>query len=363
MEKIKLKNKQIKYRESIMINGKVKKSPTFSRKSDARNWKAQKIAEREKIKLHGNSIIVHEIDFESFCNRWLANRKNMIQPSSYLEYEALVRNKFVPIFKNKMLKDFVLNDGESLLNTLLSQGHNAGGVNKILALFKSIFNYAEKTNYIVKSPFKALSPLKEPSKKTQFWTMDDACYYLSNNKDHKLYEIVFVALNTGMRRGELCGLTWDKIDFTRKLIEVSSILDRHGYRNRTKSGKSRLVPINTELKSFLIKMKNKSKSDFLFVDKNQEVINPHHINRTFQKSQKDIGLSNQIRFHDLRHTFASHFMMNSGSPYELQKILGHHDFSMTEIYAHLSPEHLANATEIVSFKPVLNGVYPLFDQA
>ena len=55
------------------------------------------------------------------------------------------------------------------------------------------------------------------------------------------------------------------------------------------------------------------------------------------------------RFHDLRHTFASHFMMNGGNIYDLQKILGHTSLEMTQRYAHLAPEHLVQAANIVSF--------------
>lgn len=57
----------------------------------------------------------------------------------------------------------------------------------------------------------------------------------------------------------------------------------------------------------------------------------------------------KIRFHDLRHTFASQYMMKGGSIYTLQKLLGHSSIQMTEIYAHLSKDHLRDAIEVMSF--------------
>ena len=64
-----------------------------------------------------------------------------------------------------------------------------------------------------------------------------------------------------------------------------------------------------------------------------------------------------IRFHDLRHTFASHFMMNGGELYTLQKLLGHHSVTMTERYAHLSPTYLDKARDVVSFgSPIENNM-------
>ena len=82
---------------------------------------------------------------------------------------------------------------------------------------------------------------------------------------------------------------------------------------------------------------------------NGSPIEMQHLYRDFAKFQKKSGNLKQIRFHDLRHTFASHFMMNGGNLYDLQKVLGHSEYEMTQIYAHLSPEHLAKATQIVSF--------------
>ena len=60
-------------------------------------------------------------------------------------------------------------------------------------------------------------------------------------------------------------------------------------------------------------------------------------------------MEQEIRFHDLRHCFASHVMMNGGNLYDLQKLLGHSKYEMTQIYAHLSPEHLAGTTQSLNF--------------
>ena len=65
--------------------------------------------------------------------------------------------------------------------------------------------------------------------------------------------------------------------------------------------------------------------------------------------QKKAKITTKICFHDLRHCFASHFMMNGGNLYDLQKVLGHTKTEMTQIYAHLSPEHLSGVTRIINF--------------
>lgn len=101
-------------------------------------------------------------------------------------------------------------------------------------------------------------------------------------------------------------------------------------------------------------------SELVFKGEGGRKINPHHLCRHFKATQKKVGVKNIIRFHDLRHTFASQFMMNSGNIYDLQKVLGHSKIDMTMVYAHLSPEHLSGATKIISFgnfqssEPLLN---------
>ncbi|MBI2519305.1 MAG: tyrosine-type recombinase/integrase [Bdellovibrio sp.] len=91
------------------------------------------------------------------------------------------------------------------------------------------------------------------------------------------------------------------------------------------------------------------KNNFVFLKADGQAINPLHIYHDFGKAQARAKMDKRIRFHDLRHTFASHFMMSGGNLYDLQKILGHTQFEMTQIYAHLSPDHLANKTQILSF--------------
>ena len=78
-------------------------------------------------------------------------------------------------------------------------------------------------------------------------------------------------------------------------------------------------------------------------------IGVQHMYRSFFRAQKRAGLERHFRFHDLRHTFASHFMMNGGNLYDLQKILGHSKIEMTLRYAHLAPDHLVEAINVVNF--------------
>ena len=74
----------------------------------------------------------------------------------------------------------------------------------------------------------------------------------------------------------------------------------------------------------------------------------HHAPRILKRLAVEAGVK-PIRFHDLRHSFASCFVMRGGSIYKLQRLLGHTSIQMTERYSHLSPDHLADSTELLDF--------------
>ena len=107
--------------------------------------------------------------------------------------------------------------------------------------------------------------------------------------------------------------------------------------------------MNDIVKATLLKLHEDRMNNFVFINEDGSTISMLHLYRDFKRAQIKGQMDRAIRFHDLRHTFASHFMMNGGNLYDLQKILGHTKYEMTQIYAHLSPDHLAGTTQILSF--------------
>ena len=130
--------------------------------------------------------------------------------------------------------------------------------------------------------------------------------------------------------------------------------DRDGHKDTTKTKTIRHVPMNPVAKAALSYLYDRRPDghDFVFANQDGTPMDVQHVYRDFQLAAIKAGLKHKIRFHDLRHTFASHFMMNGGNAYDLQKILGHSKFEMTQIYAHLSADHLIEASKIVSFGSV-----------
>jgi integrase len=153
-------------------------------------------------------------------------------------------------------------------------------------------------------------------------------------EDGWLLAIVVVALETGLRRGELLGLTWERVDFGRGVIRLEI----------TKSGRRPEVPMRQTVYDVLSGLPG-GRTGRLRPD-----IDRYRLRRAWEAAVEAAGLED-FRFHDLRHTFASRFVMRGGGLPALQQILGHSTLAMTMRYAHLAPGHLR--AEMIKTEAVL----------
>jgi integrase len=140
------------------------------------------------------------------------------------------------------------------------------------------------------------------------------------SKAPQLAALVIVAMETGMRRGELLGLTWDRVDLSRGVIRLEV----------TKSGKRREVPMRQAVYDILAAMPEPRQGRVWKVKST----------RTAWETAVEAAGLDDFHWHDLRHDFASKFVMRGGSLPALQAILGHASLTMTMRYAHLAPGHL-----------------------
>ena len=154
------------------------------------------------------------------------------------------------------------------------------------------------------------------------------------SRNPHLTTIVTIALNTGMRRGEILRLEWAHIDLSSARITLFE----------TKNGAPRGLPLNRAVYDALIALQPASNERSGLVFKRKDGAAWGKIRTAFETAVKRAGLTN-FRFHDLRHTAASHLVMRGATLKEVQEILGHKTFSMTLRYAHLSPAHLRGAVD------------------
>jgi len=206
-------------------------------------------------------------------------------------------------------------------------------VNRLLACLKCMFNKAIEWGKMNNNPAIKLKLFKENNKRLRYLEKEEIVKLLANCNKY-LKPIVMLALNTGMRRGEILGLKWHDIDFRRGII----------YLLNTKNSEKREIPINEQVKTALIRTKKHAESPFVFCRSDGKPF--RDIRKSFFTALKKASIIN-FRFHDLRHTFASQLVMSGVDLNTVRELMGHKSLKMTLRYSHLSPDHKKRAVDLL----------------
>jgi len=210
-------------------------------------------------------------------------------------------------------------------------------VNREMACLRHLFSKAEEWEMVEQNPFTRGKALVEKvnNKRFRYLSQDEIDRLLEVCINDHTRDIIVAVINTGMRREEVLTLKWEQIR------------DGFIYLSKTKTDEARQIPINDDLAEVLkaIRRKNQLKSEYVFCDSKGSPF--HNVRTSFQSSLRRAGIED-FRFHDLRHTFASHFVMRGGTLKELQELLGHKTMTMTMRYAHLSQEHKKKAVNLLN---------------
>jgi integrase len=183
---------------------------------------------------------------------------------------------------------------------------------------------------------------KAPKGRTRFLSEEEIARLLTacgQSKNRALHAIVVLAINTGMRKGELLNLTWERVDLTRDLGFGATVTLYD-----TKSGEPRGVPLNQVAVSTLAAIEPDMTKRLGRVFKRSTGEDQISVRTAWERALKRADISN-FRFHDLRHTCGSYLTMRGRPMREIQEVLGHKSLSMTLRYSHLSPKHLRSCVE------------------
>jgi integrase len=157
-----------------------------------------------------------------------------------------------------------------------------------------------------------------------------------------LKPMVLLALNTGLRRGELFRLTWESVNLPKALMTVTG--------ESSKSGKTRHIPLNSEALRTLKGWRELTGGNGLVFPSPKTGKRLDNINKSWSALVKSAEITN-FRFHDLRHHFASQLVMSGVDLNTVRELLGHRSIETTLRYAHLAPEHKAAAVEVLCASP------------
>ncbi|MCX5802510.1 MAG: site-specific integrase [Proteobacteria bacterium] len=247
-------------------------------------------------------------------------------------------NQLVGIFGNHPLRYFTTMLLEQYQTERMQRGNKPATINRHLATIKHMFTKAVEWDYVedeVLKRVRKVKQLEENNRRLRYLSQEE-CQDLINACDPHLRPLVVTALNTGMRFSEIVNLRWDKhVDL------------RHGFilLDKTKNGTRREIPVNATLRATLQGLARRLDIPYVFFNPSSE--KPYQrIQHSFATALKKAGIRD-FRFHDLRHTFASHLVMAGVDITTVSRLLGHKDLTMTLRYAHLSPNHMSKAVDIL----------------
>lgn len=218
-------------------------------------------------------------------------------------------------------------------------------VNNVLALAKKMLSTAVDLDLLAENPWASVKPLKVPDRKFDFWTSEELDEFSTEAMplNPRLVRLCLVAFHTGLRAGELGALRREDLDFDRRQVCIRATLDlnRGVVYPRTKNGKVEFVPLNQDALQALEPARFLKTGEYVF---HRDLF--WNLRKRFGELADEVG-SRPIRFHDLRHSFASNLAMAGVDLMQIQKLMRHQSYQMTLRYAHLHPAHLRGATEVL----------------
>jgi len=262
--------------------------------------------------------------FEDFEKNYIAWSKE--NKKSWDRDESMLKNHLTPFFGKSPLNLIKPGTIENYRTKRRKVKVSVATINREVALLKAIYNKAILWGKARENPVKKIKLYKENNTIVRYLTKKEAGRLIEACNDF-LRPIVLLALNTGMRQGEIFKLQWKDVNLKRGII---TILDG-------KDGKDAHLPINEDVQYLLSDFPRFVNNPHIFpgMKPGAPLNNVHH---SWNTALKKAGIEN-FRFHDLRHTFASWLVMGGVDIYTVKDLLRHKSIEMTLRYAHLTPEH------------------------
>ena len=267
---------------------------------------------------------------------------NYLRETAY-EKRSTLRDRFslkrlYPVFTGRELTSITAQDIRTYITLRREAKVTPSTINKEIGLLSAALNYARREwGWDVPNPA-AGRRLRESEGRLRWLTRAEAAALIqAARQEHQapyLADLIQLALHTGMRRGELLGLEWRRVDLQAGLIYLEA--------EHTKAGKRRGIPLNRAAHAAImsrLRFKAQACPATPWVFCGREGHRVQSVKRSFTTACHRVGIED-FRFHDLRHTCAA-WLVTAGVPLpEVRDLLGHSTVRMTEKYAHLAPENV-----------------------
>ncbi len=291
-----------------------------------------------------------DITFSEFADKWLCEYAAAhVKPRTFDHYESAIRTHLKPVFGEYRLKDICPEQVDAFKAAKLREGKAPATINKLLVILGAIMKRAVVWRYIRENPVQYVSRVKQNHREMDYLTPDEIRRLLEDASPE--YRPLFAtAVLTGARQGELLALRWGDLDLERRILYIRrTYYPGHGFTEPKSANGRRAIKISPELAAILREHKEATGGgggDLIFDNGTGNPIDATNmLAREFRPALERAGLR-QVRFHDLRHTYAA-LQTASGENFKfIQQQMGHASITTTmDLYGHLLPEASEGAGE------------------
>lgn len=339
------------YRVKIRIKGRPAESQTFDRKTEAKEWAAQREHELKQEIRFGLAHTAKKT-IGAMIERYIAlelpkKRTNKVAARVALDWwNDQIGERGISELTPALLaecRDRLMNEPykKSKYGPADWKERTKGPATVIryMATMSHVLTIAaNEWQWIPTNPMTKVKRPTLPTSRVRFLDDDERARLLAacrNSRWEDLYTLVILALSTGARKSELLGLRWRDVDLSASVARLE----------KTKNRERRALPLAHHARDLILAMQEKRQpapTDFVFPS--EDGLSPREIKRPWEVAVKEAELED-FRFHDLRHSAASYLAMNGATLAEIAEVLGHKTLQMVKRYAHLSDQHVAGVVE------------------
>lgn len=299
------------------------------------------------------------------AKEWFESKKGLVKESTLSVYYYQLKTNIYPYWGGFEVESFKKADAQLFISKLFQRGLSMKSVKDAEIVLKQIILYAVDTydinvpcQFTLKYPTKNLAQTKE---EIQVYTVEEmkmiANYFRSHPSSRTLG--IIMVLCTGMRIGEICGLRWEDIDFNQNLISIARTVERITDYNTGKTkvviqspktiNSQRKIPFSDWLKEILLRFQAPCLPHYYVLSGSEDLIEPRNY-RTYYKRLllEKVGLRRCLKFHGMRHTFATNLIVGGSDVKSVSSLLGHSTVNTTlNLYTHSSIEDRRKCIESI----------------
>lgn len=288
---------------------------------------------------------------------WKANKKMYVKKSSFSAYTLLIENHLLPIFGDK----YVIEEAEvqSFVFQKLDAGLSQKTVKDILIVLKMVLKFGAKNQWLTYTPFDIQFPSDRERYTIEVLNRSEQKKIMNYVQEHFTFRNlgVYICLSSGMRIGEVCALTWEDIDTDNGIIRVNRTIQRiyvieDGSRktelilDAPKTRNSiREIPISRDLLRILKPFKRIVNPSFFVLTNDSRPTEPRTYRSYYKNLMRELNMPD-LKFHGLRHSFATRCIESKCDYKTVSVLLGHSNISTTlNLYVHPNMEQKKKAIE------------------